>query len=67
MFGKLISGVIKTVTLPVDAASAGLDIITGGDGSKRSRRNGEVFPNPFALIEEVRDRVCESAEEIDGE
>lgn len=67
MFGKIISGVIKTVTLPVDAASAGLDILTGGDGSKRSRKGNESFPNPFALIEEVRDRVCESAEEIDGE
>lgn len=67
MFGKLISNVIKVATLPVDAASASLDIITGGDGSKRSRKGNESFPNPFALIEEVGDRVCESAEGIDGE
>jgi hypothetical protein len=67
MFGKLISNVIKVATLPVDAASAGLDIITGGDGSERSRKNNECFPNPFALIEEVRDRVCEAAEDFDDE
>jgi hypothetical protein len=67
MFGKLISSVIKVATLPVDAASASLDIITGGTGSKRSRKGSETFPNPFALIEEVRDRVCESAEAIDNE
>lgn len=58
---------IKVATLPVDAASASLDIVTGGDGSKHSRMGNESFPNPFALIEEVRDRVCESAEDIDGE
>jgi hypothetical protein len=66
MFGKLLSSAIKVVTLPVDAASAAADIVTGGDGSKHSRtRSGEVFPNVLGATEELRDRVAEAAEDID--
>lgn len=64
MFGKLLSTVIKTVTLPVDAAAAGLDILAGGDGSKKSRTSDDA-PNPAGMLEKLRDRVAESAEEID--
>lgn len=62
MFGKLLSTAIKVVTLPVDAASAGLDVLTGGDGSKRSRNDD---CNPFGMIEQIRDRIAEAAEDID--
>lgn len=66
MFGKLLSSAIKVVTLPVDAASAAADIVTGGDGSKRSRTaTGDVFPNVLGAAEELRDRVAEAAEDID--
>lgn len=62
MFGKFISSAIKVVTLPVDAANAGLDVLAGGDGSKRSRLS---VPTPLSLVEEVRDAVADAAEEID--
>lgn len=66
MFGKLLSSAIKIVTLPVDAAAAATDIVTGGDGSKRSRTSdGDVFPNVLGAAEELRDRVAEAAEDID--
>lgn len=65
MFGKLISSGIKIVTLPVDAASAAADLVTGGDGSKRSRTNTSDFPNPLGAMEKLRDRVAEAAEDID--
>lgn len=63
MFGKLLGTAIRVVTLPVDAVSATLDIVTGGDGSKKSRTDD---CNPFGIIENIRDRVAETAEEIDN-
>lgn len=62
MFGKLLGTAIRVVTLPVDAANAGMDILAGGDGSKRSRRADD---NPLAMLEQLRDRVAETAEELD--
>jgi len=62
MLGKLLSTAIKAVTLPIDAANAGIDIMCGGDGSKRSRTDES---NPMAFLEELRDRVAEAAEGID--
>jgi hypothetical protein len=64
MFGKIISSSIKIVTLPVDAASAAMDLATGGDGSKRSRTE-ENNPSPFSLAERLRDKIAEAAEDID--
>lgn len=65
MLGKLLSTTIKVVTLPVDAASAAADIVSGGDGSKHSRtRSGEMLPNVPGAIEEMRDRVAQAAEDI---
>lgn len=62
MFGKLLATAIKTVTLPLDAANAGMDILCGGDGSKESRTEE---PTPFALLENLRDRVAEAAKDVD--
>jgi hypothetical protein len=62
MFGKLLSSTIKLVTLPIDAANAGMDILCGGDGSKRSR-NG--YDSPLSVVEKLRDHVAKSAEEAD--
>lgn len=64
MLGKLIGTAIRVVTLPVDAASAGFDMLTGGDGSKRSRTNPNDF-TPFGGLESLRDRIAEAAEDID--
>lgn len=65
MFGNFISSAIKIVTLPVDAASAAMDLATGGDGSKRSRTKTDDFPNPLGLAEKLRDKVADAAESID--
>lgn len=65
MFGKLISSAIKVATLPVDAANATLDVVTGGSGSKRSRNHNPDFPNPLSMVEKARDAVADAAEEID--
>lgn len=65
MFGKLLSSAIKVATLPIDAANAATDIVTGGSGSKWSRNHNPDFPNPFAAAEQLRDQVAESAEDID--
>ncbi len=62
MIGKFLSTAIRVVTLPVDAASAAVDVAVGGDGSKRSRTDGS---NPFGMLEEIRDAVADTAEEID--
>ena len=65
MFGKLLSSAIKIATLPVDAANAAADLVTGGDGSKRSRNHNPDFPNPLSFAEKLRDKVAEAAEDID--
>lgn len=54
MFGKLISMAVKTVTLPIDAANAGMDILCGGDGSKKYRND---YNSPLSTIERLRDQV----------
>jgi hypothetical protein len=62
MLGKLIGTAIRAVTLPIDAANAGIDILTGGDGSKRSRTDDW---NLLGAVEELRDQIAETADEID--
>lgn len=62
MFGKLLSTAIKAVTLPIDAANIAVDKATGGDGSKRSRTGED---NPLSFLEEVRDEVAKTAEDLD--
>lgn len=62
MFGRLLSKTIRVVTLPLDAANAAADIATGGDGSKRSRNQF----SPLAPLEELRDVVADTAEDIDS-
>ncbi len=60
MFGTLLGSALRIVTLPVDAVNAGLDIVTGGTGSKRER-----IDSPLGFVEEIRDRVAETLEDID--
>lgn len=63
MIGNLIGAAIRVATLPIDAANAGMDILTGGEGDKRSRTEDW---NPLGALEKLRDRVAETAEEIDN-
>lgn len=64
MLGNILSSAIRIATLPIDAANAGMDIVTGGDGSKRSR-NHPANCSPLALAEQIRDSVADTAESID--
>ncbi len=57
----MLGNLIRLVTLPVDAASATFDVVSGGNGSKQSRMS---CPNPVNLIEEVRDAVANTADDI---
>ena len=59
MLGKLLSSAVKIATLPVDIVDATLDVASGGDGSKESRKTGG---NP---ITEVRDGIGKAIEDID--
>lgn len=63
MFGNLLSSIIKTVTLPIDAANSGMDMLCGGDGSKRSRTRDDT---PLAMLENLRDKISEAAEDINS-
>ena len=58
MFGKLITGIIKVATLPVDIVESGFDIVTGGDGSKASK---EMSAMP--RLGELRDGICKGIED----
>lgn len=64
MLGKLLGTAIRVVTLPLDAANAGLEIITGDSGTKRQRTNSATC-SPLGDLERLRDRIAETADEID--
>jgi hypothetical protein len=60
MFGSFLKGATQIVSAPLDIADIGLDVITGGDGSKHSRRDSLLS----GLIE-TRDDVADAFEELD--
>lgn len=63
MIGSILSTVTKVATLPVDLAAIGIDVATGGDGSKSSRQD-----NPFNLAQsagDLRDEILDALEELD--
>jgi len=61
MFGSLLGSVIRVASLPLDAVNAATDVVSGGDGSKRSRADNPVLGD----LERIRDAVAETAEDID--
>ncbi len=60
--GKLISGVVKVATCPIDIAESVMDAATGGDGSKESKKRSGV-----AIMSELRDAAIKPIEELDEE
>lgn len=62
MFGELLSTVVKVATLPLDVTNATLDIVTGGDGSKKSRKDS---PITLSMLEEIRDELAKDCKKID--
>lgn len=58
--GSALSAVVKVVTLPIDIAETTLDVVTGGDGSRRDLKRGDI-----PLVSTIRDAVCETIEDID--
>ena len=60
MFGSFIAGAIKVVTFPLDAVESAADVVTGGDGSKASKKSSDL-----PRLSEIRDGVVKEAEELD--
>lgn len=61
MFGSILSGITKIATCPIDVAEAVVDVaLNDGDGSKQSRRAGDV-----SLLSDVRDGMCNALEDLD--
>jgi hypothetical protein len=59
MFGKLLSTTLKIVTCPIDICEIALDVLSGGDGSKKSK---DMADSPFSGI---RDGICKGLEDLD--
>ena len=59
MFGNLISGAVRLITIPVDVVEVGVDMVTGGDGSREDLN--KVVPLPSNL----RDATCDLLEALD--
>lgn len=59
MFGKIISSAIKIATCPIDIVESTLDVACGGDGSKKSKKQG-CLP-----LSEIRDNICQGLEDLD--
>lgn len=64
MFGKLLSSALKVVTLPIDVANAAVDIVTMGDGTKKSRTGKDNF-FPTNNLEQFRDKIADELKKID--
>lgn len=62
MFGKLLSDMVKIVTVPIDICEAGIDCITGGDGKKSSRQR---LADDVPMLSTPRDAVCDVLESLD--
>ena len=62
MFGSLLGKVVQVATCPIDIADAVLDSVTGGDGSKHSRKQG-----PGAILTDPRDAVVRALRELDDD
>jgi hypothetical protein len=60
MFGSLLGGVARLATLPLDVADISLDIVSGGDGSRHSRRDSILSP-----LVDTRDDFADALEELD--
>lgn len=60
MFGSIMKAATKVVSAPLDIADIGLDIATGGNGRKASRRDSLLSP-----LVEMRDDFADSLEELD--
>ena len=62
MFGKVLKAAVKIGTAPLDIGDVGLDVLTGGDGSRRSRKNSLLSP-----LTEMRDNFANGLGELDDE
>lgn len=60
MLGNLLSYAVKIATCPIDVAESALDVVSGGDGSKRSRKQSDL-----SMFSDMRDGVCEGLEDLD--
>lgn len=60
MFGSFLSSVVKVVTCPIDIAESVMDVASGGDGSKESKRFGHM-----PLLSDLRDAACKPLEDLD--
>ena len=60
MIGKLLGAAVRIVTIPVDIVEIGMDMATGGSGSKASRKSADL-----PMLSNLRDKVAETLEDID--
>lgn len=60
MFGSLLKTGLNIVSSPVDILDIGVDVVTGGDGSKASRRDSLL-----SGVLGMRDDVGDALEELD--
>ena len=60
MFGSILSGIVKAVTVPIDIVESVADVAMGGDGSKASKKSSGV-----PMLSDLRDAACEPLEDLD--
>jgi hypothetical protein len=60
MFGNLLSGIVKIVTVPIDIVESVADVALGGDGSKASKKSSDM-----PMLSDLRDAICEPLEDLD--
>ena len=62
MFGSILGTVARVAVLPAAVADAGMDILCGGDGSKRNRN---LTDSPLNGVVQLGEAIAEACEEID--
>lgn len=65
MIGKLLEKTIRTATLPVDVAERTIDVLSGGDGSRKSQIRGQR--DGINWLSSIRDATADACREIDDD
>lgn len=60
MLGKFLSETIKVVTMPIDVGESLLDVLIGGDGTKKSKQFSDCN-----IVSAIRDGICRGLEDCD--
>ena len=64
MIGSLVGAVVRMASLPLKVVNTGMDIATGGDGTKDSRKDIPFFGDLEDMSDSVSDTIQDEMDEL---